>query len=268
MRGGKKFAGPRLALLAASLFLIFPLLLAAPARARDLVVYGEPALQSALIAVGSLWRSRSGVRVHVFVAPTDLSLAQIERGARCDVIVGMAEPLAEGERRKLIDSETKAPLFRNALVVVGRSDAALQAPSGNIDLAALLAGKRLALANPDRDVAGRYALEALRKSRVALDPESRSVAIAENSAAVLTYLDENRADLGIVYASDAKSAGAKILIALPEDLYPAIEYVAAETAEPQGDPDEFMDFLGTDEATAMFEAAGLRPIAQDEGDDK
>src|SRR5256885_11456757 len=114
MRGGKKCAARRLAFLAASLFLVFTLLPATAARARDLVVYGEPTLQSALIAVGSLWRSRGGVRVHVFVAPTALSLAQIERGARCDVIVGMAEPLADGERRKLIDSETKAPLFRNA----------------------------------------------------------------------------------------------------------------------------------------------------------
>jgi hypothetical protein len=55
---------------------------------------------------------------------------------------------------------------------------------------------------------------------------------------------------------------------LPEHLYPAIEYVAAQTAEPQGDPDEFLDFLGTEDAAAVFEAAGLRPLAQDEEDDK
>jgi accessory colonization factor AcfC len=51
---------------------------------------------------------------------------------------------------------------------------------------------------------------------------------------------------------------------LPEDLYPAIEYVAAQTAEPQGDPDEFLDFLVSDEAAAVFRAAGLRPIAQED----
>ena len=54
MRGGKKCAARRLAFLAASLFLVFTLLPATAARARDLVVYGEPTLQSALIAVGSL----------------------------------------------------------------------------------------------------------------------------------------------------------------------------------------------------------------------
>ena len=59
-------------------------LLASPmAQARDLVVYGEPTLEKALRAVGTLWQARSGTRVNVFVAPTSLSYAQIDRGARC-----------------------------------------------------------------------------------------------------------------------------------------------------------------------------------------
>jgi hypothetical protein len=53
------------------------------AQARDLVVYGEPTLEKALRAVGTLWQARSGTRVNVFVAPTSLSYAQIDRGARC-----------------------------------------------------------------------------------------------------------------------------------------------------------------------------------------
>ena len=259
-------AGPTRALAAAcaAIAVTAAICHASAATARDLVVYGEPTLESALNAVGSLWRERSGVGVHVFVAPTDLSLAQIERGARCDVIVAGAAALTDGEHRKLIDPDTKAPLLRNALVIVARTETALQAPPTSVDLAALLAGKRLALANPDRDLAGRYGLEALRKSGLNLDAQSKSIAIAESSAAVLTYLDENRAELGIVYASDAKRSGARVLMPLPEDLYPAIEYVAAQTAEPQGDPDEFLDFLVSDDAAAVFRSAGLRPIAQED----
>jgi molybdate transport system substrate-binding protein len=254
------------AVLAVSVVLA-PLSYASAVAARDLVVYGEPTLESALNAAGSLWRSRGGVRVHVFVAPTDLSLAQIERWARCDVMVAMAGTvLADGERRNLIDTETKTPLFRNTLVLVARKQT--QVPSAKLDLAALLAGKRLALANPDRDPAGRYGLDALRKAGLNLDPGSQSIAVAESSPAVLTYLDENRADFGIVFASDAKRSSAKVLIPLPEDLYPAIEYVAAQTAEPQGDPDEFLDFLASDEMAAVFQSAGLRPIAQHDGEKK
>ena len=81
---------------------------------------------------------------------------------------------------------------------------------------------------------------------------------------MIKYLDENRAELGIVYASDAQRFGARVLMPLPEDLYPAIEYLAAQTAEPQGDPDEFLEFLVSDEAAAVFRSAGLRPIAQED----
>lgn len=261
-----KRAGPtrKLAAACATIAFIAAVCHAGAATARDLVVYGEPTLESALNAVGALWRERSGVGVHVFVAPADLSLAQIERGARCDVIVAGAAALADGERRNLIDPETQAPLLRNALVIVARTATALQAPPANVDLAALLAGRRLALANPARDLAGRYGLEALRKSGLDLDAQSKSIAIAESSAAVLAYLDENRAELGIVYASDAQRFGARVLMPLPEDLYPAIEYLVAQTAEPQGDPDEFLDFLVSDEAAAVFRSAGLRPIAQED----
>jgi molybdate transport system substrate-binding protein len=170
--------------------------------------------------------------------------------------------LTEGERRNLIDPETKAPLFRNALVLVARKGT--QARSADVDLAALLAGKRLALADPDRDPAGRYGFDALRKSGLNLDPESRSIVIAESSVAVLTDLDENRAEFGVVFASDARQSGANVLMPLPENLYPAVEYVAAQTADPQGDPDEFLDFLASGEAAAVFQSAGLRPLAPDD----
>src|SRR3982074_1110807 len=63
---------------------------AASADARDLVVYGEPTLEKALKSIGALWQARTGTRVNVFVAPTDLSFAQIDRGVRCDVVFALA----------------------------------------------------------------------------------------------------------------------------------------------------------------------------------
>src|SRR5215471_13067682 len=73
----------RVMLLAAmSLSLSFPF----AAQARDLVVFSEPTLMNALQRVGAAWRERSGVRVNVFVAPNYLSFAQIDRGARYDLV--------------------------------------------------------------------------------------------------------------------------------------------------------------------------------------
>src|SRR5437879_3246511 len=91
-----------------------------PAHARDLVVCGEPTLESALKSVGALWQARSGTRVNVFVARTALSLAQIERGARCDVIFALPGAAADAAARgRIIHADTVERAFRNHLVLVG-----------------------------------------------------------------------------------------------------------------------------------------------------
>jgi hypothetical protein len=51
----------------ASLLCAVALVAPAAADARDLVVYGEPALEKALKSVGSLWQARTGTRVNVFI---------------------------------------------------------------------------------------------------------------------------------------------------------------------------------------------------------
>src|SRR5262245_58279534 len=100
--------------------LLCALVVPAIAPARDLGVCGVPTLEKPLKSVGTLWQARSGTRVNVFVAPTDLSLAQIERGARCDVIFALPGAATDdAARRKIIHADTIARAFRNSLVLVG-----------------------------------------------------------------------------------------------------------------------------------------------------
>jgi molybdenum ABC transporter molybdate-binding protein len=234
------------------------LLAAAAAQARDLVVYGEPTLEKALRSVGTLWQARTGTRVNVFVAPSDLSYAQIDRGARCDVIFALAGVATdEAARNKIIHADTIRPALRNSLVLVGTE--ANSAPSGEAavaDLAKLIAGKRLAIANPERDVAGARALELLRKIGIA-DDDNRAVAVAESSAGVVNLLATNKARLGIVYSTDA-TAGFRLLVPLPDP--PPIEYVIAQARDPQSDTQPFMAFVKSAAAQAAFKSAGLAPI--------
>jgi len=92
---------------------------------HNLVLYGEPTLEKALKSVGSLWQARTGTRVNVFVAPTDLSYAQIDRGARCDVIFALAGTATEeAARAKIIHGATISRALRNGLVLVGTEGAA------------------------------------------------------------------------------------------------------------------------------------------------
>jgi molybdenum ABC transporter molybdate-binding protein len=232
----------------------------AAAAARDLVVYGEPTLEKALKTVGSLWHARTGTRVNVFVAPTDLSFAQIDRGARCDVIFALAGAATEeAARAKIIHGATISRVLRNGLVLVGTEGAAGPIDGANLaDISRLIAGKRLAIANPDRDPAGARAVGLLRKIGVAVD-DNKAVAVAESSAGVVNLLATDKARLGIVYSTDA-TAGFKLVAPLPLLDQPPLEYVVAQARDPQSDTHPFMAFVKSAAAQAAFKSAGLAPI--------
>jgi molybdate transport system substrate-binding protein len=233
----------------------------ATAGARDLVVYGEPTLEKALKSVGLLWQARTGTRVNVFVAPTDLSYAQIDRGARCDVIFALAGVATEeAARNKIINAATISRALRNGLVLVGTERGSAPIADASLtDISRLIAGKRLAIANPDRDPAGARAVELLRKIGIVVDDGNKAVAVAESSAGVVSFLATNKARLGIVYSTDA-TAGFNLAVALPVLDQPPIEYVVAQARDPQSDTKPFMTFLKSAEAKAAFKSAGLAPI--------
>lgn len=258
--GGLPHGRPWLCAVAA---LLCPVALLAPATAgaRDLVVYGEPTLEKALKSVGSLWQARTGTRVNVFVAPTDLSYAQIDRGARCDVIFALAGAATEeAARAKIIHAASISRALRNGLVLVGTERGSPPIADASLtDISRLIVGKRLAIANPDRDPAGARAVELLRMIGIVVDDGNKAVAVAESTAGVVSLLATNKAELGIVYSTDA-TAGFKLAVALPALEQPLIEYVVAQARDPQSDTQPFMTFLKSVEAKAAFKSAGLAPI--------
>ena len=239
--------------------LLCAIALLGPASARDLVVYGEPTLEKALKSVGALWQARTGTRVNIFVAPTDLSYAQIDRGARCDVIFALAGAATEeAARTQIIHATTISRALRNGLVLIGTEPSSRRIPEGSLaDMSRLIAGKRLAIANRDRDPAGARAVELLRKIGIVVEDGNKAVAVAESTAGVISLLATNKAQLGIVYSSDA-TAGSAVALAMLD--LPPIEYVVAQARDPQSDTRPFMTFLKSAEAKAVFGSAGLAPI--------
>jgi molybdenum ABC transporter molybdate-binding protein len=258
--GGCRTSRRRLSLVAALLF-VSALLAPAIAQTRDLVVFGEPTLEKALKSAGTLWQTRTGTRVNVFVAPTDLSYAQIERGARCDVIFALAGAATDdAARNKIIHADTIRRALRNSLVLVGSDPGATPRSNATLaDIGRLIASKRLAIANPDRDVAGARALDLLRKLGITVDDSNKAVAVAESSAGVVSLLSANKAQLGIVYATDALS-GFKLVVPLPTLDQLPVDYVVARARDPELDVQPFLEFLKSPAAKATFTSAGLTPI--------
>lgn len=229
------------------------------------MVYGEPTLLPALQSIGALWQARTGVRVNVFGAPTQLSLAQIERGARCDVIVAPAGALTgDATRRELVNAETITPVFRNSLVLIGRNEVTSQMAQAALARdASSLAGTAPAIIDPARNFAGACGLDPPR-DRAGASIRSGDLVVPESSADVLSLLAEGKAQAGVVYESDAAAHPEFNRVSpLLEKDYSAIEYVAAEAADPQADTEPFLAFLRSPEAIAVFKAAGLQPVGRD-----
>jgi molybdenum ABC transporter molybdate-binding protein len=229
------------------------------AQARDLVVYGEPTLKKALVSVGTLWQARTGTRVNVFVAPTDLSYKQIDHGARCDVIFALAGAETEtAARNKIIHAGTVRHALRNHLALAGTDEGPIPAAEATLaEMGKRIAGKTLAISNPERDPAGARAVDLLRKLGIAIDG-NKTVLIAESTAGVVNMFATGKAQRGIVYATE--TAPFPLVSPPPAADEPPIDYVVAQARDPVQDTQPFMTFLKSPEAKAAFKTAGLETI--------
>ena len=120
-------------------------------------------------------------------------------------------------QKKLIKPDTRMNLLGNKLVLIAPKDgkAELKIAPG-VDLAQLLGGGRLAMAEPSAVPAGKYGKAALEKLGV-WSSVSGKVAPAQDVRAALLLVSRGEAPLGIVYQTDAAAdKGVKIVGAFPD----------------------------------------------------
>ena len=195
-----------------------------------------------------------------FAATSELA-RQIEQGADADVFISADEAWMDYlVERDLIDPATRATLLNNALVLVAPCDRPLMIEiKDGMDLKAALKGGKLAIANPDSVPAGKYARQALEHFGVWASVENET-ARTENVRAALRFVETGEAAAGIVYATDAKGAGGRVVVVgeFPAGSHTPIAYPAALISGKNGGPGgDFLDYLSSPEARLTFEAAGF-----------
>jgi molybdate transport system substrate-binding protein len=115
----------------------------------------------------------------------------------------------------------------------------------------------LALADPASVPAGKYGKAALTALGV-WDSVASKVVNAENVRVALEYVARGEAPYGIVYATDAKVAPqVKLAGTFPENTHAPIVYPVALTATAAPNARDFLAFLSSAEARAVFEKAGF-----------
>jgi molybdate transport system substrate-binding protein len=248
----------RSALLAAALALA-----PAIAAAETVTVFAAASLKNALDRVAETWGEASGHEAVISYAGSSALAQQIEAGAPADIFISASiEWMDTVDASGNVREGTRRDLLGNTLVLIAHgTDAPAVEIAPGFDLAGLLGDGKLAMALVDAVPAGVYGKAALTSLGV-WDAVAPNVAQAGNVRAALALVAAGEAPYGVVYRTDAAAEdNVTVVGTFPADTHEPIVYPAAVTASSTSPvADEFMRFLLTPEAAAIFEDEGFRVL--------
>lgn len=247
---------------------------ATTAEPVELYVFAAASMQESLDQVIEAYKAvASGVTVVATYDSSGTLKTQIQEGADCDVFISAAPKQmnqldAEGgeentEGLDLVDSATRLDLLENKVT--------LAVPEGNPkgiesfdQLAELLAAGDVFLAMGNSDVpVGQYTQKIFAYYGLDEAAIASCLTYGSNVKEVTTQVSEGAVDCGVIYATDAFSAGLTVVDEATAEMCGQVIYPAA-VMKNSANPDAakaFLDFLSTDEAKACFEAVGFSPMA-------
>jgi molybdate transport system substrate-binding protein len=234
------------------------------AQEKTITAFAAASMKNALDEVNNSFTKQSGIKVVASYAASSALMKQIEQGAPADVFLSAdVDWMDYGAKRSLIKNDTRLNLLGNRLVLVAPKDSKIDhvdiAPG--FDLAGLAGNGRIATGDVRAVPVGLYAKAALEKLGVWRSVEPK-MAMAENVRAALVLVARGEAPLGIVYETDAKvDPGVKVVGVFPEDSHPPIIYPVALTKDAKPDAAQYLAFLRTPDAKAIFERYGFRMLA-------
>jgi molybdate transport system substrate-binding protein len=247
----------------AAILAIFIVLCGAPALAQEkgLTVFAAASMKNALDDIGAAYTAKTGVRITVSYAASSALAKQIEQGAPADVFISAdTDWMDYAVSRKTINAPTRVNLLGNSIVLIAPKDSKIDDVKigPGFDLAKLAGDGRIATGDVKAVPVGKYAKAALEKLG-AWQAAQPKFAMADSVRAALTLVARGEATLGIVYATDAKvEPGVKIVGTFPPDSHPAIVYPVAATTTARPETADYLAFLRSAAAKAIFEKYGFK----------
>ena len=201
---------------------------------------------------------------------------QIQEGATCDVFISAAQKqmdqldaskdnTANPEQLDFINSDSRMDLLENKVVLVVPENNPKNINSFD-DLKSKLESGDVLLAMGNSDVpVGQYTQKILQYwglDEKAL-ADAGEITYGSNVKEVTTQVSEGSADCGVVYYTDAYSAGLKIVGEATEEMCGKTIYPAAvmKNSEHPEHAQEFLAYLSSDAAAKVFEKVGFAAVA-------
>ena len=232
----------------------------------ELTVFAAASMQETLTEIGENYRKDHPNITLTFNFDSSGTLkTQIEEGAVCDAFISAGQKqmdqLAEGN---FLLEGSRFDLLENKV--------ALAVPEGNPaginsydDLKSALEAGTVLLAMGNSDVpVGQYtqkifACWGLDEAALAA---SGCLTYGSNVKEVTTQVDQGAVDCGIIYGTDAFSAGLTVVDTATEEMCGQVIYPAAVLAgsEHSGEAQAFLDYVRSADGAAVLESVGFTPL--------
>ena len=242
----------------------------------DLVVFAAASMTETLTQIAEMYKEVApNVNITYNFDSSGKLLTQISEGADCDLFISAAPQQMNAMDGSLIDDKDKNPDGLDLIVTDSRIDllenkVTLAVPEGNPkgiesfdQLAELLKSGDVMLAIGNSDVpVGQYTEKIFAYYGLDEAALADSLTYGNNVKEVTTQVSEASADCGIIYATDAYSAGLTVVDSATAEMcgqviYPAAVLKAAPNAEAAK---EFLAYLQTDKAMTVFEGVGFSAV--------
>lgn len=245
----------------------------------ELVVFAAASLTETLTEIGAAYHDAHPEVSLVFTFDSSGTLkTQIAEGAPCDLFLSAAPKQMNqldgsmdtdhdnAEGLDMILQDTRLDLLENKVV--------LAVPEGNPagiasfdDLATRLQDGSVFLAMGNSDVpVGQYTQKILAWYNLSEEELAAAGAITygSNVKEITTQVSEALVDCGVIYATDAFSAGLSSVDMATAEMCGQVIYPAAVLKDTQHEAEAraFLEYLTGPEASAVFASVGFTPLAQ------
>ena len=240
----------------------------------ELIVFAAASMTETLTEIAELYKTAAPeVTITYNFDSSGKLLTQIKEGADCDLFISAAPTQMNALDGSLIGDTEKNPDGLDLIVIDSRvnlleNKVTLAVPEGNPkgiesfdQLAELLKGGDVMLAIGNSDVpVGQYTRKIFSYYGIDETAVADKLTYGNNVKEVTSQVSEAAADCGIIYATDAYSAGLTVADSATAEMCGQVIYPAAVL---KGDKEDaaraFLAYLQTDAAMTVFESVGFSP---------
>lgn len=248
----------------------------APEATTELIVFAAASMTETLTQISELYKAENPAVELIFNFDSSGTLkTQIQEGADCDLFISAgqkqmnqldisANPEVNTEGLDYVLEGTRMNILENkvSLCVSETSESGIETFD---DLANALKEGTVLLAMGNSDVpVGQYTQKILAYYELNEEELAKSgtISYGSNVKEVTTQVSEGSVDCGVIYCTDAFSAGLTVKDAATAEMCGQVIYPAAvlNVSKQQEEAKAFLDFLQTDVCMEIFEGVGFSRV--------